>query len=244
MKAYKGALTAYYHSEAAANHLLNAPRVILGLFEGTLRFMPLLVLLVGFDQIAGEIQHRTIRYSAGRSTRAAIVTGKALGVWAVIAVMMSVLHVTVWVIAIARGAKGGPVVTWGAQMLLFSIFAAAAYVGFSSLISSLFRTPIVALFTGAGAGFTLWLIYTILGLFVATHEAVKEAQKLDPQVQTWVPAWLAKGSEAGQWLFPNRYEQLLVRPDVATVIGGILLFVVWGGLCVAGSAAIVQRRDI
>jgi ABC-type transport system involved in multi-copper enzyme maturation permease subunit len=244
IKAYRGALAGYYHSEAAADHLLKAPRVILGLFEGTLRFMPLLVLLIGFDQIAGEIQHRTVRYSAGRATRASIVAGKALGVWAVIAVMMSVLHLTVWVIAIARGAKGGPIVTWGAELLLFSIFASAAYVGFSSLVSSLFRTPIVALLTGAGAGFTLWLVYTVLGLVVAAREMVQEAAKTDPAAATWVPAWLAKASEAGQWIFPNRYEQLLVRPDAATVIGGIVLFLVWGSACVAGSAVIVQRRDI
>ena len=56
-----------YHNDAIAKYLADSPPLLYFLFEGTLMFLPLLVLLVGFDQIAGEIQHRTIRYSAGRA---------------------------------------------------------------------------------------------------------------------------------------------------------------------------------
>src|SRR5208337_2799545 len=109
-----------------------------------------LVLLVGFDQLAGEIQHRTIRYTAGRAHRPSIVVGKALGIWGVVSIMVLVLHLTVWVIILVRGTSpAAQVFSWGARFWLFSSMCAAAYVGYASVVSSLFRTPIVALFAGA-----------------------------------------------------------------------------------------------
>lgn len=207
------------YGEAIGKHLANAPVTLYVLFEGTLTFLPLLVLLVGFDQIAGEVQHRTIRYSAGRAERGSIVTGKALGIWGVVAVMIGVLHVTVWIVALVTSPKDGPaILSWGSRFVFFSWFCAAAYVGFASLMSSLFRTPIVALFVGAGVGFAIWLLHKVLGAFESTEPVT--------------------------WIFPNRYEKLLVQPDAAQVAGGLALFVLWGGLCVALSSFIVARRDV
>jgi ABC-type transport system involved in multi-copper enzyme maturation permease subunit len=208
-----------YGSEAIAKHLVGAPPIVWFLFEGTLIFLPLLVLVVGFDQIAGEIQHRTLRYSAGRAARSSLVTGKALGIWGVVAVMMSVLHVTVWVIALAQGGQSASaVLSWGGRLLLFSMFCAGAYVGFASLMSSIFRTPIVVLFVGAGTGFAIWLLNAVLGYFPSTEPIT--------------------------WIFPNRYERLLVEPDPLRVLAGLALFVAWGAVCVAASSLIVSRRDV
>jgi ABC-type transport system involved in multi-copper enzyme maturation permease subunit len=207
------------HGEAIVKHLADIPPIIYFLFEGTLMFLPLLVLAVGFDQIAGEIQHRTIRYSAGRATRASIVTGKALGIWGVVAVMITVLHLTVWIVTLIQGGQpAGAVFVWGGRLLAYSIICAGAYVGFTSLMSSIFKTPIVALFVGAGVGFAIWLLNGILGIFEATQRLT--------------------------WVFPNRYEKLLYEPDPLLVVAGIGLFLLWGGLCVTGASAIVARRDI
>ena len=206
-------------SELVAKHLAHSPPTLYFLFEGTLTFLPLLVLLVGFDQLAGEIQHRTIRYSAGRATRTSIVVGKALGIWGVVAVMISVLHLTVWIIAMIQGGRDtGAILSWGARMLLFSVFCAGAYVGFASLMSSLFRTPIVALFVGSGIGFAIWLLNAILGYFPSTERVT--------------------------WIFPNRYESLLHEPDPLSILGGLALFVAWGAVCVAASSLVVVRRDV
>jgi ABC-type transport system involved in multi-copper enzyme maturation permease subunit len=208
-----------YGSEKIAKHIGSAPAVLYFLFQGTLFFLPVLVLPVGFDQIAGEVQHRTIRYSAGRATRASIVVGKALGVWGVISVMVLVLHFVVWIFVLVKG-MGTPaqVVSWGGRFWVYTCFCAAAYVGFATVVSSLFRTPIVALFVGAGAGAGLWVAYKILG---------------------WMDA-----TKAAKWAFPNNYEQLLVAPDIGSVLGGIGLFLVWGAACVAAATLIVSRRDV
>ncbi len=84
--------------------------------------------------------------------------------------------------------------------------------------SSFFRTPIIALFCGAGVGAVLWLAH-----FICSHSS-----KLS----------------AGAWAFPNAYEQLLVMPEAQKVLGAALLFILWGGLCVAGSTLVMVRRDI
>lgn len=206
-------------SEEIAKYLAGSPPTIYFLFEGTLMFLPLLVLLVGFDQIAGEVQHRTMRYSATRATRTSIVVGKALGIWGVVAIMISVLHLTVWALALfSKGGDAGAIFSWGGRLLLFSIFCAGAYVGFASLMSSLFRTPIVVLFVGSGVGAAIWIVHKILGLF--------------------------KSTEALTWIFPNRYEDLLYRPDPVKVLTGIGLFILWGAACVLLSSFVVARRDV
>jgi ABC-type transport system involved in multi-copper enzyme maturation permease subunit len=208
-----------FYDEPTAKHLGAAPAVLYFLFKGTLVFLPFLVLLVGFDQLAGEIQHRTIRYTVGRAQRASVVVGKALGVWGVISVMVLVLHVTVWIFVLARGGGSfGQVLSWGGRFWLFSSVCAAAYVGFSAIVSALFRTPIVALFVGAGAGALLWLVYGILGLFEKTQPAT--------------------------WAFPNAYEKLLVLPGPLQILGGSALFIAWGALCVAGATLILIKRDV
>jgi ABC-type transport system involved in multi-copper enzyme maturation permease subunit len=208
-----------YHDTAIAKHLAEAPLLLWGLFAGTLRFLPFFILVIGFDQIAGEVQHRTLRYSAGRADRASIVVGKALGIWGVISVMILVLHLTVWVIAMVQhDSHPGNILAWGPRMWLFNVVAASSYVGFTSLMSSLVRTPIVALFLGAGVGFALWLAYTVLTLIDSTKEA--------------------------GWAFPNGYERLLVSPAPLSVAGGMALLVAWGAACVAAASLIVSRRDV
>lgn len=215
-EAWEALLTELY-DEGVAKHLSSSPAVLYALFEGTLVFLPLLVLLVGFDQLAGEIQHRTIRYTVGRAHRASIVVGKALGIWGVVSIMMLVLHVTVWVIVLARGGNpAGQVFSWGARFWLFSCMCAAAYVGYTTMVSSLFRTPIVALFAGAGGGAVLWVVYRIFNRYLP-------------------PA---------AWAFPNAYEKLLVLPSAVQVLGGCALFVAWGAVCVAGATLIMVRRDV
>jgi ABC-type transport system involved in multi-copper enzyme maturation permease subunit len=211
-------LTKVHESEVIGKHLSGSPFVVYGLFQGTLTFLPLIIVLMGFDQIASEVQHRTLRFSAARAHRASLVVGKAVGIWGVVAIMTLVLHLTVWVIVIAQGVPAGKVLSWGSRFYLFSAVAAGAYVGFSSLVSSLVKTPVVALFIGMAAGFGCWLTYKILNFFESTRGAA--------------------------WIFPNRYEKLLISPEIGSVAVGLALFVLWGALCVAGSSVILARRDI
>lgn len=207
--------------EVTAKYLSKCPmELFVYLFKGALFFLPWLILLVGFDLIAGEIQHRSIRYLAGRARRSAIVAGKALGVWGVVAVMTLVLDATVCTVMLIKGDyPAGLVFSWGGRIWIFTVAAGAAYVGLTTLVSSFFRTPIVALFVGMAVMFAVLLTGWILARFDATATVA--------------------------WAFPSAYEsKLLVSPNPLHVIAGLAGLVGWGAIMVAGAAAIVSRRDI
>ena len=216
----KTLLAVYRGDHDIASYLAHCPPVLLFLFQGTLFFLPLLALLVGFDQIAGEVQHRSMRYIIGRAPRHAIVIGKALGVWGVIATMVLVLHLVVWVVMIVQSDYGVALtLSWGARLWLFSVAFAAAYVGLVNLVSSWFKMPVLSLFIGAGVAFGLWLARLIV---------------------------LAIGdrAEALTWVFPSTYEQFMVSPDPLRSLLGCALAIGWGALAVGLASMIVRRRDL
>lgn len=190
-----------------------------GLFQGAVTFAPLLILLIGFDQIAGDIQFRAVRYIAGRSRRETIVAGKALGLWAVTAFLMLVLNIAVWILVLARGgSSAGAVLTWGPRLWLFQVITAAPWVGLIALISSCVRTPIIALLVGVAVFPTLWITNKILGLI----EAAKPAT----------------------WALPFRYEELLLSPEPVRVLSGVGAFLGWGALMLVIATLIMKRRDV
>ena len=202
-----------------AHHLASVPPQLAQLFKGTLIFAPFLILLIGFDQIAGDIQHRAIRYIAGRSRRESIVAGKALGLWGIVAVLVLILNVTVWIVTMIQG--GSPVVSvlsWGPRVWLYTACACASWVGLIALVSSFFKTPIVALFVGAPVFFGLWLTNVILEYVNPDH--------------------------AARWALPFRYEELLTSHEPLKVLGGAAASIAWGALMVALATVVVKRRDI
>lgn len=214
-----GLRAAYDGSDAIADYLVNCPAVLFFLFKGTLLFLPLLVLMVGFDQVSGELQHRTIRYLTGRAHRGSLVFGKAIGIWLVVSLMIAVLHLTVWGFLLFRGAAGvGETFSWGLRLAAFCMVYAWAYAGITALFSSIFRTPAVSLFVGAGILFAMSITRLVLSLFDSTRNAT--------------------------WLFPPTYEDLLVHPDPLRVAGGLGLLVLWGLLCTLAAAEVLRRRDV
>lgn len=221
-------LTKNYEADTA-RHLSYCPPLLFVLFQLTLVFAPFFVLLIGFDQIAGDIQHRAIRYIAGRSRRGSIVAGKALGVWAVIAVMLLVLNVTVWIVMAATGSnEASAILSWGPRVWLFSVASCAAFVGLIALVSSFFRTPMVAMFVGVLVFFGLWLTNKIFS-FISTN---------------WKDSGAGKVFGGITWALPFRYEDLLLSHDVPKVLGGFAGYLVWGVVMVALAAFVVQKRDI
>src|SRR5258705_13371097 len=60
---FEQALLKFFSYDQPTAHYLSAcpSALFIFLFKGILYVLPLLVLLIGFEQIAGEIQHRSIR---------------------------------------------------------------------------------------------------------------------------------------------------------------------------------------
>ena len=122
-KLIEEALVQQEHLDPALAHYLGSwPPVLALMFSGSLIAAPALILLIGFDQVAADIQYRAIRYIAGRSRRETIVIGKAVGLWGILAVLTLITNLTVWIFTLVQGgASFGEVMKWGPLVWLATV---------------------------------------------------------------------------------------------------------------------------
>ncbi|MEI8258901.1 MAG: ABC transporter permease subunit [Deltaproteobacteria bacterium] len=216
------ALEALYHDPATVQHLLGAPPLLLFLHTATLFFLPVLCMLIGYDTLAGELQHRTLRFATVRAHRESLVTGKFLGVWVAAGIMTLALDMMAWAITISRGeASPATTVAYGLQLWLATMVFSAAFVGLTTFVSGLFRSPVLALLTTLAAAFFWWLLRHIVGM--AT---------LAPSV-----GWLAN-------ITPGEWEPRLLSPDVLRSGGAAAALVALGLAGLAGACVVLRRRDV
>ena len=209
------------------SYLADSPSVLIALFKGTLWFIPLVTLLIGFDQLCGDMQHRTFRYTAIRARRESIVAGKALAVWGVVSTMLLGLHCFVWFVTLARGdATVGQIASWGPRMWLLSAIYAGAYAGLTILVSSLTKRPVISLFLGL-------IAFSVLGVMDLSADVAKRAES-----ETF--SWL----EYVGYAIPDYYEPWLVTPKAPQMLGAVVVLLAFGVGATALSGWLVNRRDI
>jgi ABC-type transport system involved in multi-copper enzyme maturation permease subunit len=165
--------------------LAQIPDILIAVFMLTIWLTPLLVALLGFDSVAGELQHKTVRYWSIRTRRASYVVGKWLGTWAMVSATTLLLHALIWVICISRGeAASSTIVNWGFRLWLTTLPMSAAWCALGNLVSSLFKVPIAALFVTFLAFFVLWMVYVLA---------------------------LRSDIEALTYVYPNAFDRLLLH---------------------------------
>ncbi len=208
-------------------YLSHSPLIFVALFKATLWFIPFMTLMIGFEQIAGDLQHRTIRYTAVRARRTSIVAGKALAIWGVVSVLLLALHMFVWIVTLLRGdATLLQTLSWGPRMWAFSAVFTAAYAGSTILASSLTRRPVLSLFLGLIMFSFVWVM----------DVAVDAVHALDNDKYRWF--------ENVGFAIPDWYEVWLVSPRPVEVIGAIIILLAFGVGTTALAAYIVTRRDL
>ncbi len=213
---------AIYHDAPTVEFLAHAPTLLFFLYGATLIFLPLLCMLIGYDQISGDLQYRTIRFATGRARRESLVVGQALGVWASTSILAFALHLLAWVITIARGdASVGETLAYGLRFWFAGVLFASGYVGLTMLLSSASRTPILTLLSTLGAATSWWLL---------RHIARSDA--LDSSV-----GWLA-------YLAPGEWEPKLLSPDVARFGIGAAVLLAFGVVLTAGACLVMRSRDV
>lgn len=216
------ALEALYRDPATVQHLLGAPPLLLFLHASTLVFLPLLCMLAGYDTLAGELQYRTVRFATVRAHRESLVVGKFLGVWATVAIIDLVLSAAAWAIAVSRDeAPASTTVAYGLQLWLATVVFTGGFVGLTTFVSGLFRTPMLALLTTLCAAFFWWLLRHIVGL-----------PDLAPSV-----GWLAN-------VTPGEWEPRLLSPDVLRAGGAAAALVALALAGLAGACVLLRRRDV
>lgn len=143
-----------------ADHLATYPAMVLLFAWVSLAFLPWFIALTSYDQIAGELHLRTIRYAALRTSRGAYVLGKLLGQAALVAGVAALGMIPVVVIGAIWLPNFAAVATITALLSTWpvTVVCALGFLGVVSLASQLTRTPGTARAAAVGLLFGVWLL--------------------------------------------------------------------------------------
>jgi ABC-type transport system involved in multi-copper enzyme maturation permease subunit len=219
-------LEASGYTTDVAKSLVDAPATLVGLGLISIACTPFLASILGFDTIANDIQHRTIRYWTMRTSRPGYLLGKFLGLWISVALVMTGMHVISWLICIFGGVgPASTVLPWGARFLFATVWIAMVWCALVVLISTMFRTSFWSLIVGTATIFVLF----VMKLIVKGIEVQNSGEGMRFPLR---------------WLYPNNYDDLLYAPDGKTFFIGVFSLLVFGGLLSAAGTTILVKRDV
>ncbi len=198
--------------------LADCPYSLWMMLVATLWLAPLLIALLDFDAVSGELQHRSVRFWTVRTRRSSYMIGKYLGAWIVVLSVTLGVNVIVWgVTASMGGLPVSQVLGWGVRFFLVTIPISAAWCGVATLVGSQFKAPMLSLLVIFATFFGLWL-FRIAGAFPQT-------------------AWLA-------YAYPNFYDGLFLSPRPRDVAAGLLGTGLIATLTTAAATLVFERRDV
>jgi ABC-type transport system involved in multi-copper enzyme maturation permease subunit len=210
-------ISKFYGAETG-HALATAPYSLLVMLVITLWLSPLLIALLGFDSIAGELQHRTARYWVVRTRRSSYIAGKFLGSWVVLLAVLLGMNVIVWgATAVVGGLPLGQVIGWGIRFFGVCVPVAAAWCGIAVLVGSQVKTPIVALLLTCLTFFLLWFVH-----MAATLGG-----------QDWV-----------SYVYPNAYDRLFLSPKPMDLVRGLGGTAAIALVTTTAAALLFERRDL
>lgn len=219
----------YFMDQKTGEHLSRAPGLIFFLFAVSLVLMPAVVLLLGFDSVSADRQHKTVRYWTIRSRRSSYIIGKWVGLWMTCSIVALGMHALIWIIAAARGeAPFAEIVSWGFRFWAASLPILGMWCAVSVFISSLMKIPILALLTTAGTFFMWWLVYIIF--WSRGHNDVQTLTFMDPSPVCF--------------LFPNFYDRFLLSPQVGQFMTGLAVCFGFAAALLAASSQLFAKRDV
>jgi ABC-type transport system involved in multi-copper enzyme maturation permease subunit len=179
---------------------------------------PLLISLLDYDSVSGEVQHRSVRFWTVRTRRSSYIVGKVLGAWLTVLAVTLAMNLIVWAVIVSVGEIPlGQVLGWGVRFFAVTIPISAAWCGVAMLVGSLFRTPMYSLLAISAAFSGLWMVSVVAGL-----SEVK---------------WLA-------YVYPNVYDTLLLSPRPGQVALGLLGTGAIAVLTTAAGALLFETRDV
>lgn len=219
MDLYRRAVTLFFGEEASAQEwLFQMPPFLLFFYKFNLFFLPALAVLMGFDQMAGELQARSLRYLAPRAHRSSLLFGKVLAQFALLALLVALMS-----LCAALFTRSAPEASWIATLLGMLRFGAltllvmSAYLGLTALFSSLTRTPTYALVFSLCALIFLWLV-----------GALSQLDSL---------AFL-------RWLSPATYEPALLSSQPFSALSSAVAYLAFTALFLGGALARLRRCDL
>ena len=212
------AATQIFGDPATGKSLADAPEVLVAVLLLTIWLTPLIISLLGFDSVSGDLQHKAVRYWTLRTRRWSYFIGKFVGVWATVSMITFAMHALIWVLCIVRGeAPAASALGWGIRFWLITLPISAAWCGLATVVSSLFKTPILSLLAIFAAFFALWLMW---GIGQVAH------------------------TEVLQYVYPNFYDSMLVNPRLDRAMTGLAACLGMAAAYVGAGSFLFAKRDV
>jgi ABC-type transport system involved in multi-copper enzyme maturation permease subunit len=215
---------------AVAAYLAGSPTSLFFFLEATVWLVPILVALLGFDAIAGELQGRSVRYWTVRVRRSSYFIGKFFGLWASIGVVALAMDAIAGFVVLGRGyVTVRDLLGWGLHFWVVALGIAGAWCALATLVSACFRSPMLSLLSTVG-------LFWAVGIFGLVSAAARSSDALTRGV-TREMSWR-------EYLDPSAYVVPLLSPERAKSLAALgILLVLIAGVAALGSA-LFKRRDI
>lgn len=216
---------------AAIEALAKIPLVVLVVFRLTLVFLPLYIALMGFDQLAGEIGPKSIRYLLVRASRSSILFGKFLGQAAVLIALVGVIDTAIFTYARITHPDFGTalaLLTWFKLWVAAAVFS-LAYLALTTLCSALFRSPAVSLVFNVVVLFAFWLM-----------DAVGQHALFTAKMNDAAPSAAA----AVRYFSPSHYSANLLHPSLSHFAVSGAAFAGFALVFLLAAYAVMRERDL
>jgi ABC-type transport system involved in multi-copper enzyme maturation permease subunit len=198
--------------------IADAPEVLVIVFLLTIWLTPMIISLLGFDSISSDLQNKGVRYWSLRTRRWSYFLGKWTGVFATVSAITLTMHAIIWIVCIIRGeAPAGAALGWGLRFWLITLPISAVWCGLATTVSSLFKSPIIALLVTFATFFTLFIFWSI---GVVSHT--------DPLL----------------YVYPNYYDALLMHPRVDRAMTGLAVCLGMTALYLGAGSYVFMKRDV
>lgn len=222
--AYVGLMQWFVGDAETAKYLAEVPVIVLFFFWASWTWLPLLIAVMSFDQISGEVQNRSIRYVTLRARRGSLVAGKLLSnmvllVALTVATNLIILGFAAWSVEdLPLGKAFFDLVHFWLLLLPYGF----TWLALMSWISSSVRASFLALILGIAA---LLLIKILAFTFSAAGGYV-----------SWLPQL--------KWIFPTSYQGLLLSHRATQQLLGAGALTAFGLLFSGLSWLTLARRDV
>lgn len=238
-EAYEEAATKAGSDPAVAHYVAHMPISLITFLKVLVWVGPLLVALLGFDSVSGDLQHRSIRFWTVRTRRWSYLLGKFFGLWGIVSIVTFALMVISSLAVLIRGyITIGDFFTWGLRCWLISAVIVGTWTAVATFVSSRFKQPLLALLTTFAAFFCMWLP-GFIGWAVRWGTAIQESAQTKGHVKPTVLdiRWY-------EYLYPNGYDDLLLSPKPMHVAEGLAACAIYMVVFVGLAAALFAKKDV
>lgn len=216
---------------AASGGMSALPVVVLIVFRITLFFLPVYVALMGFDQLAGEMAPRSIRYLVVRARRESILSGKFLVQAGLLIGLVLVvdLCITIYALIVEPDFPLGAAVPGLVKLWLAASIFSLAYVALTALCSAVTRSPAVSL----ALNFLLLLMFWLADAIGSGRAALAK-----------VAGEEAPATAMLRYLSPSHYSTGLLDPDLSNFMVAVGAYAAFASLFMALALLALRVRDV